>query len=150
MVNGAAIGGGCGLATVMDLAITHADAKLGFPEVDLGVCPAVVAPWLVNKIGAGPARAILLRGGSMTGRQAGEVGIVDEVVESGADLAVAAAGIATRLSKGGGEAIAATKRVLADLDGERLSEGVRRGAIVSAEVLSAPEVRASLEARFGG
>src|SRR5690606_31496134 len=34
-VNGAAIGGGCGLACVCDLAITHADAKMGFPEVDL-------------------------------------------------------------------------------------------------------------------
>ncbi len=57
-VNGAAIGGGCGLACVCDIAITHGDSKMGFPEVDLGVCPAVVAPWLVKKVGAGRARQI--------------------------------------------------------------------------------------------
>jgi len=52
-VNGAAIGGGCGLTCVADLSITFAENKMGFPEVDLGICPAVVAPWLVRKIGAG-------------------------------------------------------------------------------------------------
>src|SRR5262249_19360012 len=67
-VNGAAIGGGCGLACVCDIAITHADSKMGFPEVDLGVCPAVVAPWLVKKVGAGRARQVLLSGGLMSGQ----------------------------------------------------------------------------------
>ncbi|MEO0630158.1 MAG: enoyl-CoA hydratase/isomerase family protein, partial [Planctomycetota bacterium] len=59
-VNGAAIGGGCGLACVCDLAVTHADSVMGFPEVDLALCPAVVSPWLVRKIGAGQARRVLL------------------------------------------------------------------------------------------
>jgi len=52
-VQGAAVGGGCGLMVVTDFAITHAEAKVGYPEVDLGVCPAVVAPWLMRRIGAG-------------------------------------------------------------------------------------------------
>ena len=38
-VNGAAIGGGCGLACACDIAVSHADAKIGYPEVDLGLCP---------------------------------------------------------------------------------------------------------------
>ena len=59
-VQGAAIGGGCGLMVVCDFAVTHAESKLGYPEVDLGICPAVVAPWLMKKIGAGAARAMLL------------------------------------------------------------------------------------------
>jgi methylglutaconyl-CoA hydratase len=49
-VQGAAIGGGCGLMVVCDFAVTHAEAKLGYPEVDLGICPAVVAPWLLSLI----------------------------------------------------------------------------------------------------
>src|SRR3954468_14198079 len=85
-VNGAAIGGGCGLATVCDLAITHADSKMGFPEVDLGVCPAVVAPWLVRKIGPGRARRVLLCGGVMSGQQAFELGIADLAVASRDEL----------------------------------------------------------------
>ncbi|MBL4591661.1 MAG: enoyl-CoA hydratase/isomerase family protein, partial [Phycisphaerales bacterium] len=39
-INGAAIGGGCGLSCVCDISITYKEAKLGFPEVDLGICPA--------------------------------------------------------------------------------------------------------------
>ncbi|MEL7473093.1 MAG: enoyl-CoA hydratase/isomerase family protein, partial [Planctomycetota bacterium] len=76
-INGAAIGGGCGLAMVCDLALSHADAKLGFPEVDLGACPAVVAPWLVRKIGPGRARCVLLQGGVLDGRRAHELGLTD-------------------------------------------------------------------------
>ncbi len=77
-VNGAAIGGGCGLACVCDFTVTHADSKMGFPEVDLGVCPAVVAPWLVKRVGAGRARKILLSGGLMTGREAFECGLLGD------------------------------------------------------------------------
>ena len=68
-VQGAAVGGGCGLMVVTDFAVTHPEAKVGYPEVDLGICPAVVAPWLIKKIGAGRARAMLLAGGTMTGEQ---------------------------------------------------------------------------------
>ncbi len=50
-VQGAAIGGGCGLMVVCDFAFTHAESKVGYPEVDLGICPAVVTPWLMKKIG---------------------------------------------------------------------------------------------------
>ncbi len=77
---GAAIGGGCGLVAACDLAITHPDAKLGYPEVDLGVCPAVVAPWLVQSVGPGVARRILLQGGTMSGQRAHELGLVSHCV----------------------------------------------------------------------
>ena len=93
-VNGAAIGGGCGLSTVCDISITHEDAKLGFPEVDLGLCPAVVAPWLVRKIGAGKARQVLLTGGLMSGARAAEFGIVTHAVESREQLDEAVSGAA--------------------------------------------------------
>src|SRR5262249_4847270 len=84
-VNGAAIGGGCGLACVCDFAITHADSKMGFPEVDLGVCPAVVAPWLVRRIGPGRARRMLLSRGVLTGREAPQAGGVHHLAPPLAD-----------------------------------------------------------------
>ncbi len=149
-VNGAAIGGGCGLATVCDLAITHADSKMGFPEVDIGVCPAVVAPWLVRKVGAGRARAILLRGGLMSGQQALECGIVNECVARPDDLPAAAQAIAQRLAQGGPEALRATKGLLNELDGSNDAALVRRGAELSARVLSTPEAQSALRAKLGG
>src|SRR5207245_1225358 len=116
-VNGAAIGGGCGLATVCDFGVTHADSKMGFPEVDLGVCPAVVAPWLVRKIGAGLARARLLRGGVMSGREAHAAGLVTECVETREGLESAVQALAERLAAGGPRAVAATKGLLNQIDG---------------------------------
>jgi methylglutaconyl-CoA hydratase len=148
MVNGAAIGGGCGLAAVCDIAVTHADSKMGFPEVDLGVCPAVVAPWLVRKIGAGRARQVLLSGGVMTGQRAYELGIVNHIVASAAELDGAVDTLAQRLATGGPGAMRATKALLNDLDGsldERLAE---RGARLSAEVLATPEAQAMLRAKL--
>ncbi len=149
-VNGAAIGGGCGLATVCDLAITHADSKMGFPEVDLGVCPAVVAPWLVRKIGAGPARAVLLSGGLMSGQQAFERGIVDQVVPSRDELDAACARVAQRLATGGPGALRATKQLLNELDGSLDAALGERAAALSADVLSRPEAQATLRAKLAG
>lgn len=147
-VNGAAIGGGCGLATVCDIAITHADSKMGFPEVDLGVCPAVVAPWLVRKVGAGRARHILLSGGLMSGLRAFEVGIVNQVVPTREDLDKAVDEAAARLATGGPNALRATKGLLNELDGSLDDEIGRKAAELSARVLATPEARAMLEAKL--
>lgn len=147
-VNGAAIGGGCGMATVCDLAATHADAKLGFPEVDLGVCPAVVAPWLVRKIGMGRARSVLLRGGLMSGAEAHALGIVDHVAPGADGLDALVEGIAARLAQGGPDALRATKVLLNEIDGSTNLDLLRRAARVSAEVLATSDAQARLRARL--
>jgi methylglutaconyl-CoA hydratase len=147
-VNGAAIGGGCGLATVCDIAVTHADAKLGFPEVDLGVSPAVVAPWLVRKIGAGRARQVLLSGGTMSGAGAAELGIVNQAVATRDELDQAVSEIAGRLATGGAGAIRATKGLLNQLDGSLDHALARRGAELSAAVLGTPEAQSMLRAKL--
>lgn len=148
-VNGAAIGGGCGLVGVCDIAITHPEAKLGYPEVDLGVCPAVVAPWLVQAIGAGAARRVLLEGGTMSGVRAWEVGLVAEVVPI-EQLDTKVSERAERLAKAGPNALRATKRLLHELGGEALEAAVRKGAHVSAEVIAGPEAQAMLGKVYGG
>ncbi|MEX2218863.1 MAG: enoyl-CoA hydratase/isomerase family protein [Phycisphaerales bacterium] len=147
-VNGAAIGGGCGLAVACDLAITHADAKMGFPEVDLGVCPAVVAPWVVRKVGAGKARRILLSGGLMTGQQAADLGLVDFAVASREELDPTIREVAARLATGGPQAIRATKHLLNQLDGSLDESIALESAELSARVLATDEARAMLAARL--
>jgi methylglutaconyl-CoA hydratase len=148
-VNGAAIGGGCGLATVCDFAITHADSKMGFPEVDLGVCPAVVAPWLVRRIGAGKARRVLLGGGTMSGREAHALGIVTDLVETREQLDAGAKALADHIAAGGPEALRATKRLLNELDGSLDADLGRRSAQLSADVLRNPKSIEALRARLG-
>lgn len=147
-VNGAAIGGGCGLACVCDLAITHADSKMGFPEVDLGVCPAVVAPWLVKKVGAGRARAVLLRGGLMSGQHAQECGMVNALAHSLDALDATVNEIVTRLAAGGPDAMRATKKLLNEIDGSLDERMVLRGAELSAQVLATPDAQQRLRAKL--
>lgn len=149
-VNGAAIGGGCGLTTVCDFALTHADSRMGFPEVDLGVCPAVVAPWLVRRLGAGRARAVLLKGGLMTGAEAHAIGMVHAAVPTAAELDAATAALVTQLSAGGPDALRATKGLLNELDGSADLALIRRAAALSAQVLGTPDAQARLRAKLNG
>lgn len=147
-VNGAAIGGGCGLSCVCDFAVTHADSKMGYPEVEMGVCPAVVAPWLVRKVGAGRARAILLTGGTMTGQRAFEQRMVDAVTPTAAELDAETEALVSRLAGGAPQALRATKQLLNELDGSVDGAVVRRGADLSAKVVMMPETREMLRAKF--
>jgi methylglutaconyl-CoA hydratase len=147
-VNGAAIGGGCGLACVCDMAITHKDSKMGYPEVDLGVCPAVVAPWLVRKIGAGRARRVLLSGGLMTGERAYELGMVDHLTDDVASLPQMTSQLAEKLAAGGPHALRATKGLLNQIDGSVDGDIVRRGADLSARVVAMEETKAALRAKM--
>lgn len=148
-VHGAAIGGGCGMTCVADVSLTHDDAKIGFPEVDLGVCPAVIAPWVVKKVGPGRARAMLLRGGLMTGAEGAALGLMDQSLPDQDTLNDAVSSLASRVAKGGRRALGATKSLLNDLDGSRDRETILRGATISADVVATAEAQTSLRARFG-
>ncbi|MGA1392815.1 MAG: enoyl-CoA hydratase/isomerase family protein [Phycisphaerales bacterium] len=145
-VQGAAVGGGCGLMVVCDFAVTHASSKVGYPEVDLGICPAVVAPWLVKKIGAGPARAMLLLGGTMSGREGFERGLATHLVEDESQLDEQVAAIAKRLCAGGPHAMAATKRWLNELDGSYEDKVLDDAAELSATMIAGEEAQTRLRA----
>ena len=147
-IQGAAIGGGCGLMVVTDLAVTHPESKIGYPEVGLGLCPAVVAPWLVRRVGPGRARALLLEGQTLSGRQGFEMGLATHL--TGRDrLEAETAALAADLAGGSPPALAATKRWLDELEGPLDDELIEKGADLSADVLAGPEAQSRLRARLG-
>jgi len=146
-VQGAAVGGGCGLMVMTDFAITHPEAKVGYPEVDLGVCPAVVAPWLIRRIGAGRARAMLLAGGTISGSAGFEQGLATHLVEKD-ELETAVHDLATSLARGGRQALRVTKHWLNELDGSYDDAVFDRAAALSAEVIAGPEAQERLRALF--
>jgi methylglutaconyl-CoA hydratase len=78
-INGHALGGGVGMVAVCDYAITHEKAKFGFTEVRLGLIPAVISPFCINKIGESNARAWFLSGERFDGNKAKEMGLIHEV-----------------------------------------------------------------------
>ena len=147
-VRTAAIGGGCGLMVVTDFAVTHADARIGYPEVSLGLSPAVVAPWLIRRIGAGRARSMLLQGQTVTGQVALDLGLATHLAEPDA-VDAETQRLARTFADGSPIALATTKRWLNDLQGLPDDSTLTRGADLSAEVLAGPEAQARLKARFG-
>jgi methylglutaconyl-CoA hydratase len=147
-VNGAAVGGGCGLMVVTDFAFTHPETKVGYPEVDLGVCPAVVAPWLIKKIGAGRARAMLLAGGTMSGEEGHKAGLASHLVPQD-QLEFATLEFARKLVKGGANAMSVTKRWLNELDGSMDDAPLIKAAELSAQVIAGEEAQTRLRKIFG-
>ena len=146
-VQGAAIGGGCGLMVVADFAVTHPEARVGYPEVSLGLCPAVVAPWLIRRIGPGRARAMLLAGRTISGSVALDLGLATHLCERDR-LEAEAAALSRRLAEGSPPALAVTKRWLNELEGHLDDSLVEKGAVLSAEVLAGDEAQTRLRAHY--
>jgi isohexenylglutaconyl-CoA hydratase len=82
VVRGAAMGGGCGLAAVMDHVIATDDATFALPEVTLGVIPAQIAPFIARRAGTTRARWLMLSAARLDARAAASAGLVDVVVSA--------------------------------------------------------------------
>jgi len=81
-IRGAAFGGGCGLVAAADVAIASEDASFAFSEVRLGLVPATISPFVIQKIGAGHARALFTTGEMFRAEKALRIGLVHDVVRS--------------------------------------------------------------------
>lgn len=118
-INGHALGGGCGLTSVCDIAIATEGARFGFTEVLVGIVPAVISPYVVRKVGRSFARSVFVTGERFTAARALSAGLVHEVVAD-ADLDVAVEAAAERCLRAAPGAVAAAKRLpdiaLRDLD----------------------------------
>ncbi|MBP9045481.1 MAG: enoyl-CoA hydratase/isomerase family protein [Moraxellaceae bacterium] len=80
LLEGAVLGGGFGLACVSDVAIALESAQFGLPETSLGIIPAQIAPFVLQRIGMTQARRLALLGGRFNGSEAARLGIVHQVV----------------------------------------------------------------------
>jgi len=144
-VQGAAIGGGFGFAVACDLLVTHAEAKLGYPPPSIGLSPALMAPWLVRRIGPSRARALLLRGGTISGREAVDCGVADLLVPE-TNLIAEAESMARHLLTTPAHAMSEMKTFLNDLDDSLADTWLDRAAAVSARVIAHAETQSRVQA----
>jgi methylglutaconyl-CoA hydratase len=79
-VHGAALAGGCGIATLCDFTLATPEAKFGYTEVKIGFLPAIVSVFLTRQIGEKKARDLLLTGRIVDAAEAKELGLVNEIV----------------------------------------------------------------------
>jgi isohexenylglutaconyl-CoA hydratase len=111
-VEGAAFGGGLGLAAIGDVVIAMADARFAMSETGLGVIPAQIAPFVVARIGVSAARRLALTGTRFDGREAGRIGLVHQVADDQASFEATLAKILADIDRCAPGANAATKRLL--------------------------------------
>ena len=79
-VNGHALAGGCGIATLCDFTLAVPEAKFGYTEVKIGFLPAIVSVFLTRQIGEKRCRDLLLTGRLIDAVEAKEFGLVNEIV----------------------------------------------------------------------
>lgn len=114
VVDGPAIGGGCGLACCGDIVLAGPHAVFGLSEVRLGILPAVIAPYVVRRLGFAAASRYMLTGERFNSETACILGLVSECFgEEGPENVLS--GILRSLLKGGTAAQSATKKLLRDI-----------------------------------
>ncbi|HSL20863.1 MAG TPA: enoyl-CoA hydratase-related protein [Vicinamibacterales bacterium] len=149
-VQGAALGGGAGLAAVADIVVADDEAVFGFTEVKLGILPAVISPYVLAKIGSSAARELFLTGARFSAARAKEIGLAHYVVKAG-DLDVEVTRLTRELLSSGPGAMAVVKELVRRIACEPPDDviGLTSGAIARQRV--SPEgqegIRAFLEKR---
>ena len=116
-VHGAALGGGIGLCAVSDLVIAESGTRFGFTETRLGILPAVIAPFVIAKIGESHARALFPGGRRFDATRAGRIGLVHEVVEGDAALDAAVQAAIGDVLAAGPTAARAAKAIVREVRG---------------------------------
>lgn len=144
--HGAAIAGGCALLGGADIVVTDMHAKLGYPVLRLGVSPAVSAPFLMPAVGSGPARELMLNPAFITGSDAHKMGLAHELVPEPDDVTARARQIASELADKPAVGLAATKRLLNQLDRTDSEEIAREALGVSLALTGGDEERRLLPA----
>lgn len=118
-INGPALAGGCGLATLCDFSIASSEARFGYTEVRIGFLPALVSVFLLRNIGEKQARDLLLTGRIIHAEEAFRIGLVNEVVAPD-KLMERAHELAASLIKNCPISLTSTKRLLKTYSREEL------------------------------
>jgi len=116
-VQGAALGGGMGLCAVADVVIAESGTRFGFTETRLGILPAVIAPFVIAKLGESHARALFPGGRRFDAVRAQRIGLVHEVVEGEAALDSAVDAAVADVLAAGPTATRAAKAVIREVRG---------------------------------
>jgi len=113
-VNGAAMAGGCGLATACDFVVAEHGSRFAYPEVKIGFIAALVSTFLTRRVPGHVARRLLLNPEVLDGQRAFELGLADQLVDDGASLEAAHELALAVARKASPAAVAATKKLLND------------------------------------
>ncbi len=129
-INGAAMGGGAGLAIAADLAVMAEGAQIGYPETRHGIVAAIVMANLVRQVGRKHAFELVSLGEPVDAHKALAMGMVNRVVPD-ADLLPETMALAAKLAAASSPAMKATKQLFHEIADLPLEEALRRGREVN-------------------
>ena len=145
-VEGPAIAGGCGLATICDLCYCTPEVQMGYPEVKIGFIPALVSVFLSRKIGESRARQLLLTGQLWPATAALEAGLIHGIFPAAA-IQEAVQTQAEKLSEStSGASIRLTKALLAQTADRPVQEALSLAARYNAEARATADCRKGIAA----
>jgi methylglutaconyl-CoA hydratase len=139
-VNGAAIAGGTGFATMCDFTLAVPEAKFGYTEVRIGFVPAIVSSMLVWQVGHKVARDLLLTGRIIDAAEAHTLGLVNEVLEP-ARLMTRARELASQILENSPSSVRATKRLINGFIASRLDQQIAEAIEDNARIRTTADFR---------
>lgn len=131
-IQGHALAGGCGLATLCDISFSIPEAKYGYTEVKIGFVPALVKVFLLRKIGEGKARELLLTGKIITAEEAKNFGLIN-FISSKETIDNEVLEFATKLcNEASGQSISLVKEMIAEVQHLSVEDGLEYAARMNA------------------
>ena len=144
-VNGHALAGGCGIATLCDFTIAVPEAKFGYTEVKIGFLPAIVSVFLTRQVGEKRARDLLLTGRLIAAAEAKEMGLVNEIVPA-ENLMARAHELAEVILAASPSSITRAKHLLVSAEAASVDHDLERAVLESARVRCTPDFKEGLAA----
>jgi len=144
-VNGPAIAGGCGIATLCDFTLAAPETKFGYTEVRIGFIPALVSVFLLHQIAEKSARDLLLTGRVVDASEALRIGLITEIV-SADRLLDRARELAAQLIENSPTSLAYTKRLLNEFSRARIEQDLELAMKENARIRSTADFREGLAA----
>jgi methylglutaconyl-CoA hydratase len=144
-VNGHALAGGCGIATLCDFTLTVPEAKFGYTEVKIGFLPAIVSVFLTRQIGEKRARDLLLTGRLVEAPEAKELGMVNELVAP-ENLMKRAHELAETILAASPSSVTRAKHLLVSAAAAGVDHDLERAVLESARVRCTPDFKEGLAA----
>lgn len=139
-VNGTAVAGGTGLATLCDFTLAIPEAKFGYTEVRIGFVPAIVSTFLLRQVGEKIARDLLLTGRLFDAEEALRIGLITEIVPAEA-LMKRTAELAGQLMENSPGSLLYTKRLLSAAARAELDAQIDAAVRENAAIRSTPDFR---------
>lgn len=142
-VNGAALAGGCGIATLCDFTLAVPGAKFGYTEVKIGFLPALVSVFLIRQIGEKHTRDLLLTGRIIDAEEAKGLGLVNEIVPE-EKLLTRARELADLLIAASPASLSRAKRLMTSAAAAAIDHDLERAILENARIRCTPDFKEGL------